>query len=249
MHEWKVFDFDNPNRGIKNIIREVPPEDCDFSYYFDGDCYNERSGDYCNTLFIIGDERRVGCYNGKEYENVQREAEELAEMFSDIADGGYYSAFYRSYKDCMNDNGISYNSRKCHELKELLKEFDASEPEDIAAYLTIITGKKWTTDSARGYCQGDYVEMVYCPEHYTDGVRAEGEIWLGAAKEFCVIEIDENGEEGDSCYGYIVADCQVRNDEDYKRLVCEWACIDEAETRLEMIDNYSHSTNYSYRAV
>lgn len=91
--------------------------------------------------------------------------------------------------------------------------------------------------------------MVYCPEHYKEGVQHYGEVYLGAAKEFCVIELDEAGEEADACYGYIVADCQARSDEDYKRLVCEWAGIDESDARLEMIDGYTTRTVYSYRTA
>lgn len=236
----------------KYIIREVEPEACDFSYYFDDDGLSERGGDYCNTLFIVSCDR-VGRYDGfnvKEFKNVCSQAEEMAEMFYDIEEGGYYSAFYSSYKECMIDNGIYYNPRKCNALKELLHDWD-NTPENVAAWLTITTGKEWAVDSACGYCQGDYVEMIYCPEHYKDGVRQYGEIWLGAAKEFCVIELDEDGEEADSCYGYIVADCQAWRDEDYKRLVSEWAGIKEEETRLEMIDadKSYYCMHYTYRTA
>ena len=234
----------------KYIIREVEPEACDFSYYFDDDGLSERGGDYCYTLFIVSCDRwgRYEGFNVKEFENVCSQAEEMAEMFDDIAEGGYYSAFYSSYKDCMTDNGITYNSRKCHALKELLRDWD-NTPENVAAFLTITTGKEWAVSSARGYCQGDYVEMVYCPEHHKNGVQHYGEVWLGAAKEFCVIELDENGEETDSCYGYIVADCQAWRDEDYKRLVSEWAGIDQDEAQLEMIDGYTTRAVYTYRTA
>ena len=91
--------------------------------------------------------------------------------------------------------------------------------------------------------------MVYCPEHYKQGVKAYGEVWLGCAKEFGVIDLDENGEETDSCWGYIVADCEARDDADYKRLVCEWAGIKPEETTLEMIDGYSVQTVCKYRTA
>lgn len=72
---------------------------------------------------------------------------------------------------------------------------------------------------------------------------------MGCGKEFCVIDVDEDGNETDKCYGYIIADCQAWKDEDYKRLVCEWAGIDEEETRLEMIDGSTTQTIYSYRVA
>lgn len=65
---------------------------------------------------------------------------------------------------------------------------------------------------------------------------------MGCGKEFCVIDVDEGGNETDECYGYIIADCQARQDEDYKKLVCEWDGINEEETRLEMIDGSTTQT-------
>ena len=118
--------------------------------------------------------------------------------------------------------------------------------------LTILlkTGKKWTTTSARGYCQGDYCQILYCEEfHQQKDAQAYGEIYLGAGREFCTIDLDDDGNEADACYGYIVADCYAWKDEDYKRLVCEWAGIPEDETRLEMVDKVSYKAVVSYRTA
>ena len=232
----------------KYIIREVGPEACDFSFYFDDDGLSERGGDYCNTLFIVPTRENTG-FNGEEYKNVQNRARDVLNDFEALRGEGWYAPTFDSFKACMEYYGIPYNSRKCHALKEWAKDADEGEPEDIAEFLTITTGKKWDVASVRGYCQGDYVDIVYCPEHYRNGVEAYGEIWLGCGKEFCTIEIDEDGNEIDACGGYIIADCQANSDEDYKRLVCEWACIDENEATLEMIDGYTTRTVYSYRTA
>ena len=238
------------DKKVNYIIREVPPEHTDFSYYFDDDGLTEAGGDYCCNLFIVTYTRHSSGFNGEEYTRIQDKAEAIIDGFSDVADkwtNGYNS--YETYKECMEYNAIEYTAHKCHALKEWAQAADTREPETIADFLTITTGKTWTVDSARGYSQGDYVEMVYCEEHYTDGVKHYGEIWLGAGKEFYTIELDENGEEIDTCGGYIVADSQAWDDEDYKRLVCEWAGIPEDETRLEMIDSYKTVMQYTYRAV
>lgn len=236
----------------KYIIREVEPEACEFGFYFDDDGLTEASGDWNNNLFIISNEGygRISGFNIETYKNVQRQAETIIDGFDDVNSGVVdYDGKRITFKSVMEEAGITYNARKCHAMKEWAKDADTGKTDDIAAFLTITTGKKWDTASAHGYSQGDYVEMVYCPENYKDGVKAYGEVWLGAAKEFGVIELDENGEEIDSCYGYIVADCQAWKDEDYKRLVCEWACIDPAETQLEMIDSCQTVTHYSYRTA
>ena len=248
---------------IKNIIREVAPEACDFSYYFDNDGLTERGGDYCYNLFIISNEGwgRISGFNIDEYKNIQDKIDHILDGFQDVEDKVTdYDGRRYTYKDIMQEYGIDYNSRKCHALKEWAKDADTAEPETVAAFLTITTGKKWDTDSVHGYCQGDYVDLVYCQEHYKNGVENYGEIWLGCAKEFCVIDVEdyqepeeEGGEptytEGDAVYGYIVADCEAWRDDDYKRIVCKWAGINEDETRLEMIEDSHTYTKYSYRVA
>lgn len=237
---------------IKHIIREVAPEACDFSAYFDGDTFTEASGDYCNTLFIISNEGwgRLEGYNIDEYRRVKAQAEEIMEGFTDVGDGVTdYDGRRITYKAIMEDAGVTYNSRKCHSLRQWHAGHDDADPEAIAAYLTITTGQRWTTASARGYSQGDYVELVYCPNRYTEGAEKYGEIWLGAAKEFCIIDVNDDGTEGDAVYGYIVADCEAWRDEDYKKTVCAWEGIDPAAARLEMIDSATTRTIYSYRTA
>lgn len=229
----------------KYIIREVAPDDYDFSFYFEDDGLTSASGDYCNTLFIISNDGygRISGFNIEEYKSVQDQAENIINEFDNI--GGWNN--YSSYKEVMQDFGIAYNSHKCHLLKEWAKNADENDPDDIAAFLTIITGKTWTSESVSGYHQGDYVEVVYCIDQYKNGAKHYGEIWLGCGKGFCVIELDDNGKEIESCYGYIVADSQAWNDDQYKKIVCEWAGIDEQETQLEMIDGSQTTTTYNYR--
>lgn len=236
---------------IKNIIREVPGEQADLSYYFDGDCFSESAGDYGYTLFIVYRDRHgMSGLNIEEYNRIIERAEGISNGFYDVEHKESAWTSYETYKDVMRDWGIDYTSHKCHLLKEWYKgNGEVDDAESIAEFLTITTGKTWDTSSAYGYCQGDYVQIVYCKQYYPENVEKYGEIWLGAAKEFCVIDLDENGEETDSCYGYIVADCEARGDDDYKRLVCEWAGIKPEETRLEMIDGYHTYTKYEYRTA
>jgi len=231
----------------KYIIREVEPDRADFSWYFDNDGFNANSGDFCNTLFLVKFNRfwSFDGLNIDEYKRLQEQTETIINGFEDMDNGD--KTYYTSYKNVMESNRIPYTSHKCHLLREWAKSADPDKPESIAWFLSITTGKTWETLGVYGYCQGDYVDVVYCPEHYTNGVKHHAEIWLGCAKEFCVIDLDENGEEADSCYGYYVADSQARDDEDYKRLVCEYACINPEEARLEMIDGYTTKTVCNYR--
>ena len=259
----------------KYIIREIPAEQAEFSYYFEGDCL-KGADDWNYNLFIVAQSRNCSGFNEETYKRVQSEIDTLADEWEthkyEKSQG--YEPNYKNFSDIVSwnihsDRGGLYihslkNTRKLGELKQFLEWLEASsqaygyrgrtnlkaDPEGcVARYLTIATGKEWAVGSAYGYCQGDYVRMVYCKEHYEKDVESYGEVWLGAAKEFCVIEIDDDGEEADSCYGFIVADCQAKTDADYKRIVCEWDGIKEEEARLEMIESSRTYTKYTYRVA
>lgn len=94
---------------------------------------------------------------------------------------------------------------------------------------------------------GDLVDIIYCEGHCNNPKR-EGEIYLGAAKEFCLI--DE--EEGDESYGYIVADCEIDfrdPDTSYKKALCEYEGLNPSEVKVEFIESARAYTEYTYRTA
>lgn len=228
----------------KNIIREIPPERADYQSYFDDDGFSEAAGDFCYTLFIIPcDRRRYSGYHMDEYEKLEGVIESISEGFAELENGAEYWQGYKNRKEIMEAFDFKFNPSKCHALKELIKNIGGRiEPDDVAAFLTIKTGKRWDVTGVYGYCQGDYVDVVYCPEHH-NGAKEYGEVWLGCAREFMTIEYDDDGKEW-RCGGYIVADCLVKDDSDYKRLVCDWTGLDEDETELELFDGYVTSASW-----
>lgn len=250
----------------KYIIREVPAEETEFNYYFDDDGFTGKGEDYCYNLFIVAQSRNVKGFNEKEYNNNQEEIGDLLVNYSDIIHENEWRE-YSSVGVMLLNNGLIEDSHQTQRIEAFTaffakclekpsspyrnydNKFSAFNEEMTAEYLTLKTGKEWATDSAYGYCQGDYVKMVYCKECYKDGAKQYGEIWLGAAKEFYLVDLDENGEEGESCYGYMVADCQARTDEDYKRFICKLEGISEEETTLEMVDGQQTYVKYTYRSI
>lgn len=231
---------------IKHIIREVPPEQTNWEDYFDGDCFNENSGDYNNTIFprVLDRHSMWTCLNKDEFERIHKE---IRYVVYEVNEGIGYG--YKNIKEIMLDYKLPYNPKNAHKLKEIA-EADYDESEVIADYMTIKTGKKWSVEVGRGYMQGDYVELIYCTENYTEkNASIICDAILGCGKEFGVIEIDENGEEGDSCWGFFVTDSEAFRDEEYKAIVCKWDGLDESETRLEMIDGSHTYTKYTYRTA
>lgn len=229
----------------KYVFRQVPPEVMDCSTFFDTDCFTEAAGDFSYTLFILYSDRgRTYGFNIEDYKDVQAQADGIVDGFSDVAEN--YTDFFKSYKHVMEYYGIEYSGKKCHALKEWAKEADTDKIDCIAEYLTITTGKKWETTCARGYCQGDYVDILYCTEHYTEkDVVAYGEIFLGACTEFSLKEPENDWE----VYGFFVADSQAWRDEDVKKLLCEWEGLKPEETEVQFIENQFTRVEYEYRTV
>lgn len=235
----------------KYIIREVPSELSDFSTYFDDDGLTERGGDYNYNLFIVQNEGygRLSGFNLEEYKNIQSRAGAIIEGFEDVRDGvTNYDGDKVTYKDIMQEHGIRYSPRTCHRLKVWSEDADIDETADIADFLTIITGEYWKASAARGYCQGDYCEVIACAKHYTNPI-IYGEVWLGAATEYSITELDDDGNELDTVYGYIVAESEAWTEERTKELVCKWEGIDPSEATLELIDGQTTRTEYNYRTA
>lgn len=235
----------------KYVIEEISAEACRFDSYFDCDCYSEAAGDFGYTVFALMDDARGyshnwwSAINEAVFEDINKKMDYL---FTDVWDfmNGYNS--YNSVKEILCDYGIPYNPNNSHRVKVLA---DSEESIDqFIGYLELTTGKKWDVCPVYGYCQGDFIEVVYCKDFYKDHTaEVIGEIALGCGKEFCVKTLDDNGDEIDSVYGFIVADCEASSDEDYKNLVCEWAGINPADCELKMIDSYSTVTIPHYRTA
>ena len=180
----------------KIIAKEVPYERQDFSHYFDDDGLK---GDYA---CYIPERTHTRGFNAKEYAEIQEQAERIIDGFDDVLNrwtNGYNS--YDTYKECIEFNGITYTSRKCHLLKKWAKDADYRNTDDIAEFLTIITGDKWYARGFCGYSQGDFCEVVYPEKHYSkDSITAIGKMWLGCGSEFSI----NDGEL--ECYGFYVID-------------------------------------------
>lgn len=232
----------------KHIFRQVPPEQADFSFYFDDDGLTEASGDYCNILFIV-ENRNFSGLNMEEFDRVYETLNEVLDKAYDIANKESWA--YESMGALLLAYGLIDNIKQTRRIKRF-KEFfnnentDIDKLETVAEYLTITTGKEWETASARGYRQGDFIEGLYCTESYPDGIQNYLEIWLGAGKEFSFIALDENGEEVDEVYGYIVADSEANDSRELKTLLCKWGGVPEEETELQIISGTRTYTTYEY---
>ena len=232
----------------KYRFKQVEPECCDFRFYFECDCYNANSGDFNNTIFPLSSSRnlcRCGL-NKEDYDEVENDMDCVLTEIENLR-GGWNA--YKNIKEIMEDYKLPYNPKNAHILSEMSKRF-WDRTEDFCTFLSIKTGKPWDVIGCSGYCQGDWCEIVYCTENYTEAeINEIGDIYLGCAQEFCLQTVDENDNVTDECYGFIVADSSYRNDADLKKLLCEWGGCKEDETELLIINGSHTYTTYDYEAV
>ena len=216
------------------LIKEV--HEPDFSEYFDGDCFSKESGDYCNTIFALRREYySINClFNNNDFSDLKELVNDvLNDMYDKIAGIDYF----KSDEQLFNYHSLPYSEENVKIIKDLANGEDYDSVDTICKFLKVKTGKEWTSKQSTGYCQRDYCTLIYCKNNYTDNyINIISDMFWGCGKEFGVIEI-EDGEEIDSVYGYFIADCQTFEPTEYKRLVCEYAGIDESDTTLEMIDS------------
>ena len=230
---------------IKHIIREVNPDHAMFNAVFDDDGLTD--------LFIVHNDNcgRYHGFNIPEFVRIKAMADVIIDGFADVNNKEKdYDGRRITYKDVMTEAGIEYNPALCHKLRNWAKDADSNESYTIAKFLTITTGNYWGVNRVHGYNQGDYVDVIYNAEEYNNSPYNSiyyGEMWLGCGAEYCVIDIDENGDETNSCYGYFVSDSQAWSDNRIKQLVCDQAGIAIDETQLELIEGYSTVTKCNYR--
>lgn len=229
---------------MKHVIKDLG-YNSEFSCFFDGDMFNEHSGDYNNTVFIITMDRgRFYGFNIDEFNRVMEQVNAVIDGFNDVEDRVTdYEGRRVTYKDIMTENDIPYNSMKCHKLKIWYEISEQNDVETLVSFLTITTGKTWNVISVTGYCQGDYCEVVYCEDNNSrESMYTCGELWLGCGSEYSVTDYEDDGTELNTFYGYYLSDSEKGDDDDVKRKICEYACIDPKETQLELIDGYSTHT-------
>lgn len=175
--------------NTKIIAREVAPEAIDFSFFFDDDGIKSAGGENCAVY--IPETRNTTGFNADEYNDIVRQAEDIMDTFDDVG------KYYKSYKEAMEDYGVKYTPKRCADLKAWARQTDTLNTDDIAEFLTITTGKRYSARSFCGYSQGDYCEVVYCEEkHSEECIELIGKVYLGCATEFYI----------DDCCGYYVPD-------------------------------------------
>ena len=220
------------------IFREVSPECQETDYLYDNDIITGKCGDgYEDAILYVIAGSDYAVTNKQEWENLCNLVDNVATDFYDLLhNNGYY---FRTFKEICHYYGIKYSPVMVHKLKAFAESYDDRSFDDIAAFLTITTGKEWDTYTVTGYSQGDYATGIYCTEFYTSESL---ELYVGAAAgtvtEFCRIE------ENDACYGFFVPDEIKWNTDKLRTYLANCWGDKEEEITIELFKGYSSVANY-----
>lgn len=219
------------------IIRGVYQSD--LTGFFDTDAYSKEAGDFGYTIFCVNYDRGeyTSGINETDFEDIKKE---MNNFMCDYEENYHISKILKDY-------GIIDNPENRRKTKEL---FEITGVEKIVGFLEIKTGKRWNVKECRGYCQGDYTEVIYCIDFYdTHSIDVIGDMYLGCGKEFSITFLDEQEKETDTICGYYVADSEAWKDEDIKKIVCEYEGLNPDNVTLELVDGVTYTTNISYRTA
>lgn len=226
----------------KYIMRQIAPEYTDFALYFDDDGLKSVSGE-CNAVYINDGRDYLLGFNRDEFSEMYLELCGLVEDYNDET----YDSLDELFEDCARD----IPKEKFNELKDLVWDCannrNGITNDHMAWFLEIKTGKKWNSKSFRGYSQGDYCEVVYCTDVYSDeSIKEIGKMYLGCGSEFECIDCDKNGNPTDEiCGGYFAIDDIVWTEDE--RLVKHFAEYFECqpdEIEVQLFDGYIRTPKY-----
>lgn len=145
---------------------------------------------------------------------------DLQEALEDIETGGYYSSFYESAREAIEEflpaSMGEYSQDDITALQELVKAYtqcSRAETNNIfCRVLSIVDGKKWGWKIIRGCCQSDWNEIFYPVDDWSrEALAAFETMYFNTGSEW-IIHDEENTPEGPeevngySCY--IVADTE-----------------------------------------
>jgi len=237
----------------KYIMQELDPELTDFSAYFDDDGMKSEGGECCAVYINDGRVYSSGGFNMDEFRHFYDELSDIIEAVGDMELG---FDEYESVNKIFESYAVEIPTDKYSALEELVYtcieyNFNITN-EEVADYLTIKTGKKWSVEGFTGYSQGDYCEVVYCEDRYSsESINEIGHMWLGCGSEFRRIDCDENGNPTDEdCYGYFAPDYIVwTKDHRLVKYLADQIGCEPNELEVQLFDGYIKTPKYKVVAT
>ena len=220
----------------KVIFRES--EYSEFDCLYDDDFIKGKGGDgYENAILYVIAGSDYAVTNKQEWERLCKLVDDIATDFYDLLhNNGYY---FRTFKEICHYYDVKYSPVMVHKLKAFAESYDDRSFDDIAAFLTITTGKEWDTYQVCGYCQGDYATGIYCKDHWdAESLELYVSAAAGTVSEFCRIDGD------DECGGYYVTDDIKWNEDKLRKYLASMEGDKPENIQIELFNGYSQFASY-----
>ena len=178
------------------------------------------------------------------------ETGELADFLDDFERYGkcdWYDTRTKAITDLLYPaHKDRYSTKEIHELCELIPEYgfgrrNGYDDDDILCHVaSIVLGKEYEHGTIRGCCQGDWQEVFYPVENWTDKELENFETeYFNTGEEWMVHDELQDPESPEEISGWTVY-CHGWRDEDVRKEIADAAGADPADVVM-----YRHAGTYS----
>ena len=193
---------------MKYVCRQVSPEHQESPMMVWDDM---EDNEIYAGLFLVPDRWCKGIRE-KELEDVRHNMEDIIDEYNDIQNYGK-SSYYKNFSEVVNDilprkDGKKYSTQQIHKWKEMCENFE-EDSRDYAKIFSIMTGTFWDCRAIHGCSQGDYAEVIYNTEMWTDKAIEclETEYFNLGSEWMCDFTgIEDNTEIDENCIDEYISD-------------------------------------------
>lgn len=225
---------------IKVYARQVPPEYQESPLFY---------SDWDENVFVFGN--RDYKQRAETLDNIRQALEEIADEWENINNHGH--GYYNSWIDALNDlfpardDGREYNRAERLELAKLAAQYEwaSSDTENniLCRVLELITGRAWECATIRGYCQGDWQEIIYPATYGRDWLEAFETEYFNTGTEWTIHDDETPPESPESITGYN-AYCLGWNDEKIRAEIAEYANVSPDDVVLYEFTGWTRAAAY-----
>jgi hypothetical protein len=184
---------------MKLYAKQVPPEHQESPLF--------HAGSWPENVFVFGN--RHFNQHAERLEEIRQALENIAETFDDMQAGQAHTNNLHAvlWYHLPRDDGRGYSRTERLELVKLAAQYEwpgsrNMENKILCRVLELITGQEWTAGTIRGYCQGDWQEIIYPSEYGREWLAAFEAEYFNTGSEWHIKESDEDPGYYQYCTGW-----------------------------------------------
>ena len=176
--------------------------------------------------------------------------ENIVEVFDDMQDGqGWTNNLAHAIRcELPEEYRRDYSRPERLKMVELANEYcfakSYEENDILCKVLELITGKTWDNSTIRGYCQGDWQEIIFPAEYGREWLEEFETEYFNTGTEWIVHDGDTTPDGPDDIDGFCVY-AHGWNNEQIKREIADAAGAANAEVILYEFSGWNRSAAYT----